>query len=311
MSDRPLPRRTLLRRGLAAAGAAAAGTTAGCSSLFSGGGDDTGAFTQWLPKPGAIGAAEHYWFDYYDLERLASQRETLGGEPTVFERTWRPVGLDWADATSAVAVDSADVVTADFTRSDAVSDLEDAGYSQGDEYEGSTLYHDADGRTVFGVTDGTLVVSRVDRYASDPVDPASRVRAVLDAQTGDVTRYAEASEDMQTLVDELGTATFVSGATRDDASGVEAESGRYEGLVAEGSTSTFDGGTVAEKWVYVYDSPQDVDIDALRAYVEANDDGTGGSSAPFATVGDIAYEKKGRKGIITGTRAADEYYEDA
>jgi len=309
MSERRLPRRALLRRGLAAAGAGAVGTIAGCSSLFSGG-DETDAFTQWLPKPGAIGGAAHYWFDYYDLESLAAQRETLGGEPTVFERTWQPVGLDWADAASAVAVDSVDVVTADFTRSDAVSDLEDAGYTTDGDYKGYAIYRNEADR-VFGVTDGTLVVSRVDRYASDPVDPASRVRAVLDAQTGDVTRYAEASEDMRTLVDELGTATFVSGATRDGASGVEARSGRYEGLAAEGSTSTFDGGTVAEKWVYVYDSPQDVDIDALRAYVEANDDGSGGSSAPFATVGDIAYEKKGRKGIITGTQAADEYYEDA
>jgi hypothetical protein len=285
------------------------GGTAGCSGLLSPGGEDTGVYTQWLPESGAIGGADRYWFDYYDLETLAAQRDTLGGEPDVFEATWQPVDLAWTDATAVVTVDSVDVVTADITRSDAVSALEDAGYTAGGDYKGYAIYRNGADRTVFGVTDGTLVVARVGRYATSPVDPVARVRAVVDARTGDVARYTEASEDMQTLVDELGTTTFVSGATIAGPQAAEAKSGRFENMVAEGSTSTFDGETVDETWVYLYERQRDVDTDALRAYVEANDDGSGESDAPFATVEDISYSTNGRAAIVTGTRDAAKYYE--
>ena len=114
-------RRAFLARSVAAAGAAVA--SAGCSTLLGSDSGDTDVFTRWLPVPSALRDRDHYWLDYYDLATLAAQREYLGGEPTVFDETWQPVALDWDDATAVVAVDGVDVVTAEFDRSAAVSDL--------------------------------------------------------------------------------------------------------------------------------------------------------------------------------------------
>jgi len=284
--------------------------TAGCSSLFGATGGNTDIFTQWLPAPAAIDTTDHYWFNYYDLETLAAQRENLGGEPTVFERTWQPVGLDWDDATAVVTVAGVDVVTADVTTSDAVSDLEDAGYDSAGEYKGYAVYRNRDTGTVFAVTDGTLLVSAVDQYATGSADPSGHIEAVVEARTGDVDRYAETSEDMSELVSELGAATLVTGTTMDPPDGVEAKSGRFDNLVAEGRQSAVDGETVEEQWVYLYERPRDVDVAALKAYVRANDNGSSRVGARFETVTDISYSAEGRAGIITGTRDASEYYGD-
>src|SRR6056297_3802943 len=150
MSGSELTRRALLRRSGAAAVAGVA--SAGCSTPLESGGD-TDVFTRWLPSPSALGDVDHYQFDYYDLATLAAQREHLGGEPTVFEGTWRPVELGWDDATAVVAVDGVDVVTAQFDRSAAVADLRAAGYDQAGEYRGYASYHDPETGKVFAVAD--------------------------------------------------------------------------------------------------------------------------------------------------------------
>ncbi|MDS0282493.1 hypothetical protein [Haloarcula onubensis] len=304
MSGSELTRRALLRRSGVAVAAGVA--SAGCSTL-SGSGGDTDVYTRWLPAPSARNVS-HYWFDYYDLSALAAQRESLGGEPTVFERTWAPVGLDWDDATAVVAVDGVDVVTAEFDRDGAAADLREADYERAGEYKGYVRYRDADTGRVFAVTDGTLLVSSAERYAPASVAPSERLETVVDAVTGDIERYAEVDEDMRALVEELGTATIVSGTTRGGPDAATTGSGRFENLVARGTSSAVDGDTVEETWVYLYDRPEDVDLAALEAYVEANDDPADGADAPFATVEDISYAREGRTGIVTGTRDAEAYY---
>jgi len=306
MSGDDLTRRAILRRSVAASIPAV--TTAGCSGLLGSDSGDTDVFTRWLPAPAAVENADHYQFDYYDLSTLAAQRDALGGEPTVFEQTWRPVDLAWDDATAVVTVDAVDVVTAEFDRDGAVSDLRDAGYDRAGEYKGYARYRNPETGRVFALTDGTMLVSAVDRYAPDAVEPSARIETVVDAASGDVDRYDAASDDMGTLVEALGAATLVSGRTMDEPDAATARSGRFENLVAEGARSVVDGETVAETWVYVYDRPRDVDTAALEAYVEANDNRSGGVDARFAGVADVSYRTEGRKGIISGSRDAAEYY---
>jgi hypothetical protein len=306
MSGGNLTRRALLARSAAATGAVVG--TAGCASLFGPGGGNTDVFTRWLPAPAAVANTDHYRFDYYDLATLSANRESLGGEPTVFERTWRPVELQWDDATAVVTVGPVDVVTAEFDRDAAVSDLRDAGYDRAGEYKGYARYRDAETGTVFALTDDSLLVSAVDQYAPGSVAPSARIETVVDASTGDVDRYTEASEAMGTLVEELGAATLVGARTMDEPDATAARSGHLENLVAEGARSVVDGATVEEKWVFLYDRPRDVETAALEAYVEANENSSSGADARFAAVEDISYAKEGRKGIITGTRDATEYY---
>ena len=305
MSGGELTRRELLARSAGATVVGVAG--AGCSTL-SGDGADTEVFTRWLPAPAATPNANHYRFSYYDLGTLATQREHLGGEPTVFERTWAPVELDWTDATAVITVGSVDVVTAEFDREGAVSDLRAAGYGRAGEYKGYVRYRNGDSGAVVALTDGTLLVASVDRFGAESVTPTDRIEPVIDAATGDADRYTEANDDMATLVGELGGATLVRARTMDDADGVATTSGRFENLVAEGNRSVVDGDRVDEKWVYVYERPRDVDTAALEAYVQANDNSSAEVDQPFAAVEDISYTTEGRKGIITGTRDAGEYY---
>ncbi|PSP86080.1 hypothetical protein BRC96_00670 [Halobacteriales archaeon QS_6_64_34] len=284
---------------------------AGCSTLLGGGEAETDVFTRWLPAPTAVTNTDHYRFDYYDLATLGAQREHLGGEPTVFERTWEPVGLAWDDATAVVTVGSVDVVTAEFDRDGAVSDLEAAGYDRAGEYKGYVRYRNGETGTVFALTDGTLLVASVDRFAADAVAPTERLETVVGAATGDVDRYAEANEDIRAVVEELGRATLVSARTLEESDAAGPRSGRFENLVAEGTRSVVDGERVAEKWVYVYERPRDVDTAALEAYVQASDNSSAEVDQPFVAVDDISYTTEGRKGIITGTRDAGEYYDDA
>ena len=305
MSGRGLTRRSLLGRCLIAAGVAA---SAGCSTLLGSDGGNTDVFTQWLPVPSALGDGDHYQFDYYDLATLSAQREHLGGDPTVFERTWQPVGLSWDDATAVVVVDGVAVVTAEFDRDAVVSDLREAGYDHTDEFKRTARYRNSETGTVFAVTDDTLLVASMDRYGTASTDPSSRIEAVVEAQTGDADRYVETNADMQALVEALGTGTLVSARTLDESDVATARSGRFENLVAEGSRSVVDGESVEETWVYLYDRPRDVDMATLESYVRANDDGSDAVDARFAAVEDISYTREGRKGIITGTRDAGEYY---
>ena len=299
----------MLRRSVAAATVAVG--TAGCSGLLPSSGGGTDVFSQWLPAPDAFGL-DTYWFDYYDLETLAAQRDNLGGEPDVYERTWRPLGFDWEDATAVVTVGSVDVVTASFARADAESALTDAGYDEGGSYKGYTLFRNGSAGRAVAVTEGTVLVSTTRQDAAvvsgDPVD---RIQTVVDAKAGSVDRYAATDEDMRTLVDKLGAATFVDGTTLSGSDSTGPRSGRFRNLVARGSTTEIAGDRTEEKWVYVYDSTTDVDLDALRRYVEANKNGSARASDSFETVADIEYTRDGRLGIITGTRAADEYWADA
>lgn len=305
MFDLRATRRAMLRRAAATAGAGALLGTAGCSSLSGLFGDDGVQYTEWMPAPGQDGAGGRFDFAYYDLTALASEASTLGGEPDVFEETWAPLSLVWEDATAVVTVGLVDVVTASFDRFTAASTLEGEGYTEVGTHRGYTIY-ETEGRA-FGLTDGTIVVSG-DSQFDGAGEPADRIRAVVDAKTGGTDRYYEESEGLQALVDELGAATLVTGTLPDEATATN-ESGRFENLRAEGSATTLSGGTASEKWVFVYERPRDVDIGALRAYVEANDNTTGGSSAPFDSVEELSYEQRGKKGVITGTRDAGWYFD--
>jgi len=302
MADGELTRRAMLGRGVAAAAAG----VAGCSTLL-GTDEETGVFTQWLPAPAGLGT-DHYQFRYADLGTLATERDHLGGEPDVFESAWRPVGLAWEDASAVVGAGSVDVITADYDRADVVADLRDAGYADGGDYRGYTLYANEADATAFAVGDATLLTASESQFvAGGSPDPVTRMEAVLDANQGDAERYPEANADMRALVEALGTGTLVQGKTMATARPGEARSGRFANLVASGFTRVVDGATVDETHVYVYEDQRDVDRAVLKSHVEASENATGGADA-LAAVEDVSYETDGRLGSITGTRPADTLY---
>ena len=299
MIDRTHTRRAMLRRTLATAGAGALLGTAGCSGLnpLSGG---AGAYADWLPVPDDIGDRDHYQFAAVDTETLAANEDELSEEFDVssLEESWSPVDIDWEDTSMILLFRSVVVIRDGFTREDVVDDLEDEDYDEDGEHQGHTMLVGPYELSAFAVGDQTLVL-QTSAYQSDPVDT---VEAVLDAKNGDEERYGDDSEDMATLQGELGSATVVSGRTMEEVDNDNPDVGRFDNMVAEGSTTTIDGETADRTWVVIYESADDVDTDDLEDWVDENDSNGG----TFDDVDDISYSQNGRAGIVTGTSDTDE-----
>jgi len=297
MFDGSYTRRAMLRRGLAAVGAGTLVSTAGCSGGIPnplGGG--SGVYADWLPAPDELGDRDHYQFYYFDAETIEANEDELNDENFDFdsvEDSWTPLSFDWEDATTILYLGLNIVVEAAFNREDAIEDLEAEDFDDEPEHEGYSIYLNPTETRAFGVGDGTVVVTSA--YGTE--DPVDTIEAIIDAKAGNADRYADDSEDMGLLIDELSSETTVSGRTSEEPSDEDPASGRFDDMVARGNTATINGETTDRKWVVVYDNERNVDIDDLEEWVDEND----GNDQLFDDVDDISYESSGRAGIITGT----------
>jgi len=299
MVDGTHTRRSILRRSFAAASVGTLLASAGCSGLNPLGGG-AGAYADWLPVPDDTGDSDHYQFTYLDTETLEANEDELPDSFDIasFEENWNPADVDWEDTASVLFFSSTIVVEDGFTREDVVADLEAEDYDEDGEYQGHTVLVGPNELGAFAVGDSTLVVQFA-AYQSDPVD---NVEAVLDVKNGEEDRYADDSENMATLLPELGNGTIVGGRTMAAVDTDNPDRGRFDHMVAEGSTTTIDGDTAERKWLVVYEESDDVDTDDLSDWVDANDSNGG----TFDDVDDISYSQNGRVGIVTGTSDTDD-----
>jgi hypothetical protein len=134
-------------------------------------------------------------------------------------------------------------------------------------------------------------------------DPTADLEALIDTKNGEADRYVDVNEDMNVLVDELGTGTFVFGSTNDPIEETDVTFGRFEGLVAEGYTDTVEGDSTDTELVYVFDTPDDVDMGAIEDWYAGND-----TSAAFDNYGDLSSSRDGRIVTITGTADTGDLY---
>lgn len=299
MSDGEYTRRTVLRRGTAAVSAGALASIAGCGGLnpLGGGG---GAYANWLPVPDEIGDSDHYSFTYLDMEAVESNEDNIDEDSfglDTIESFWDPLGFDWEDTSTLLFAGQVVVIEAEFSRDDAVSDLEDEDFDDDTEHEGFTIFLGPEESEAYAIGDNTVLLGG--GYGVD--DPADQLEVVIDAQNGNVDRYGDENEDMSALLGELG-GTLDNGSTMEESDSDNPEAGAFENMVAQGSTATINGESTDRKWVVVYDEEDDVDTDDLEDWVDANDSDDG----EFADVDDISYNQNGRKGIITGTSDTDD-----
>jgi hypothetical protein len=297
MFDGEYTRRTLLRQAAVTAGAGTVASTAGCSGLnpLGGGG---GAYASWLPVPDELGDSDHYSFTYLDMETVESNEDDLDDDsfdPDSIETFWEPLGFDWEDTSTLLIVSQVTVIEAEFSREDAVSDLEDEDFEEDTDHEGYTIFLGPSESRTFAIGDNTVLLAG--GYGVE--EPVDQLEVVIDANNGNVDRYGDENEDMSALLDELG-GTLDSGNTMEESDSDNPESGAFENMVAWGRTSTINGETSDRKWVIVYDEEDDVDTGDLEDWVDANSDGE------FDGVDDISYNQNGRKGIVTGTSDTDE-----
>ena len=291
---------------------------AGCSEVTDQLGDDGGnatatpepepdpepqrVYADWLPAPDELGDDDHYSFTYLDMADFEEYEDELDDEsfdPTSFEDVWSPLSFDWTDVSDLTLFGGFGfnniVIEAEFSREDAISDLEDEEYEEDSEYDGYTIMFDSESERAVAVGDGTVVIVSGD----ESVDTAE---TLLDTQGGDSERYGEASDDMATLVGELGGGSLVQGRTTETPDRPAPAEGEFENMVARGSRAQINGATTDRTWVVVYESSDDVDTDDLEAWVDAND----GIDEQFEDAEDISYSSDGRLGIVTVTGDTDE-----
>ncbi|MDS0282494.1 hypothetical protein [Haloarcula onubensis] len=312
MFDRTYTRRTLLRRSLATAGAGALVGAAGCSSIPNplGGG---ASYADWLPVPDDIGDSDHYNFTYLNLDDFESNEDEIDEEsfdPASYEDFWDPLDIDWEDVSGLTILGFGGmfgfgglVIEAEFNRDDVISDLEDEDFDEDGDHEGYTLMLDESESQVYAIGDGAAVLTPArDTDGESSSGETGTAEAVIDAKTGNADRYADDSEAMSTLVDELGGGTLVSGRTMEEPEDASPENGTFDAMVAQGQQAKINGETTDVKYVVVYESSDDVDTGDLEDWVDEND----GSDEQFDDVDDISYNQNGRTGVISGTINTDD-----
>jgi hypothetical protein len=304
-------RRAVLRSGIAATGLGIVGSLAGCSQLDgllpgndsaddgSNQGGTTSNYQQWLPAPDAF-ESDHYYFEAVDYDGLQANESHFAdsvysdyAEQDLFRELEIPVGdIEAAIFVGLVADGSAPaVVRGDFSRADVTSKLTEFGYEEQSAVGEYAVYV---GESAVGVRDGRLVFS--DAPERRPVD------AILDAKSGDAPRYGESSGNMRTLLDRLGTGTFVYGATRDavppaDASPVD---GAFAGNVGFAYQDTVDRATTRTEISLLFESAGDVDMDAISTYTNGD---------LFAEYSSVSSSQDGRVVSITGTTPTGALYD--
>jgi len=313
MFERTYTRRAMLRRGLATAGAGALVGAAGCSSIPNPLGGGGASYANWLPVPDDVSESDHYNFTYLNLDDIESNEDELDDtslEPSTYEDIWDPLDIDWEDASGLTVLGFGGVfgfggfiVEADFNRDEIISDLEDEDFAEDDNYEGYTLMLDSSESQVYAVGDGAVVLTPARSTGGESSSgDTGLAEAIIDAQVGNADRYGDDSDDMGTLIGELGGGSFVNGRTMDEPDDDNPASGTFDAMVAQGQRAKIDGETTKLKFVVVYESSDDVDTDDLEEWVDEND----GSDQQFDDIDDISYNKNGRMGIITGTSDTDD-----
>jgi len=124
------------------------------------------------------------------------------------------------------------------------------------------------------------------------------VATVAGTQTEDTELYEEDVDAAADLFDNLGGGDLVFGYTREAVDEDDPEAGRFDEMVARGSSVTFNGETSSIQAVIIYDGEDDYDEGDLEDWVDEADQ--------WDDVDDVSYSQNGRAGIISGTIDTDD-----
>lgn len=311
-------RRNVLRAGTTAAGTVVLGSLAGCEGVEQFAGDDdadtpeatetedgddepAGPYREWLPGPDAFEDTDHYFFRYVDYEQLRANESNF--DPEVYDQYTQDVAIfsdfditpedvEWVVFVPPILSDTPAVVSGSFSADDIADSLTDDGYEEDGEIGEYTVYNNPS-RARFGVTDGTFVLTG-DNDSDD-------VRTLIETNNGEVSRYQDESDDMATLLDRLGTGTFVGGTTNDAYTEDETDPAAFQfaGQVGFAFTDMVSGETTSTELFMLFETAEDVDMDAVSESTESD---------TLANYNDVSSTQEGRIAIITGTVPTEELY---
>lgn len=296
----PPSRRALLWRGGLAAAALA--PLAGCPA---GRRRDPGriAYPDWLYAPRTVGRSPHASFSALNLAAVAAHRDALRRSTYVKYQNYvalpdLPLEVDPGATDGVLRVFPPEgapvrgVVLAGSYERDRLDDLRRA-FDRRDRHRGVDVYWDGGGAAV-GLGDRRVLVG----YPAGRRPGRAVVAALLDARAGAIERYADASAAFATLAAKLGPGDDVSGFTHAPRAEAAPARGVFENAVAKGHRYVFGRPTSRSRYVFVFASAADVDLAAVRAWIDANDDP---GDRLFGAYEDVAVSRDGRAAVLDGT----------
>lgn len=303
-------RRQLLRTCGAFAAVGTAGL-AGCGSLSDVpvvGGEiagDFGDIGRWMPDPGGFDPSlDHYRVFAQSPARLAEVSDdalwdivassSIGFDNLTASQVEQVIGAD----VSTDAQRSFRVYTGSFDPDWIGTTLERRDFGQSLSYEGLRVYEPTgDGNRAYAVDSETIL--RASHQPADPsedADPTGVVRTLVDANRGEVERYAGVNQDMEALSETVPVEHRVSVRTFDRVTRSSPEEGAFRNQVAQGTSHAVDGEETDVTRVLVFRDERDVVEREIVTYIE--------ESQQFAThLERPEYRLSGRTVVIEGTVA--------
>ncbi|AQL43035.1 hypothetical protein BV210_10035 [Halorientalis sp. IM1011] len=301
------------RRFLTASAVVGTGALAGCNAVtdaipFVGGGG-LGDYQQWAyPADQFNQDADGMSVNVTNQQAIYENRKSF--YPNTYRAlrgTYSTVGLIGRDVSMDLRLPQGRVLKGSYDTSEVVAELEDdtnTEFESDGNYSGYEVYVPSDADTVrqaVAVADSAIVFGqRVEPpFGSDwdAVSATDVVEGIIDTKGGNGTRATSNNDDFSTLVNTLDSGTSISAETRSDevsSDQADAESGIFEGQVANGESLSVNGDTTKRQWVFVFSGEGDVNTSDLNDWIEAND-----NSGTFARARNVKVEQNGRAGVVT------------
>jgi hypothetical protein len=304
--DTEKTRRDVLKIG-AAGSLTVVGSMAGCSGLL--GGDGGASYKSWLYAPGTIGEEDHYSFTVTDHRDIRDNEDELGDFYDAFESQedsfpLSAMDVDYDEMNLSISPSNGTAIRGSFSGSDAVSELEDnEDFEDEDEHEGYTVFVAGGGENAtsapraIGINGSTAVAERSSPFGDSP-DPQDVVETLIDTDAGNEERYGEDNEDMNVVLNRVGSGSIVDGSTQEETEETNAEQGQFEGEVASGRRIRINGETTTNRQVLVFASSDDVNTNDIETWTETD---------TFDDVDNISISQSGRRITITGETDTDEF----
>lgn len=293
-----IDRRTALRAGSGLLAAGLVGSTAGCLDALPipnplGG----GGYANWFYEPGTVRSRDHY--DFARLEPIAMDdaedefdADLFGQFESFVEANTNVVDLDFDEVGTYINFADSLVIEGEYATEDVIDELEDVDFESETEHEGYEIFLRSG--EAWGVSDANLVRGQ----ATSLLSADDVVEETIDTQAGEVDRYREDVDGMETLVGRLGSATIVLGGTNEP---VET-SGAFEDMIAAGVAVDVNGDRSTLKRVLVWEEADDYDVEDLEDWLDDYD----GSGEPFDDVDDPTVNTEGNAVVMKGKLDTDD-----
>lgn len=321
-----MKRRTFLKGTTATVGM---GGLAGCSSVpFIGGDGGTAGGVDWMPDPAELDYSDmapdnlpEEQMDQYSIDQygalITNPSQVYKNRDDIGVQSWEEYRSFWADPSYATPLAKDmnlslisfrentvfQVFEADFNPDRIQTRLENDDYSSEDgEYDEYEYYLSDTEEDAYAFTGDTFVAAGVPLLSGDPsnTDVIETVDAVIGAGKGDIKRYADENDGLDTAVSSISDNKYMAFEVLDPDRYEEnddlqpgPENGEFEEQVAGGASLALSGSETEVERVLVFESESSVDEGDIETYTE--------EASTFSNARNIEFDTSGNIVTITNT----------